>query len=96
MLPKNSLDLILLVDAYHEFTDPEAMLKKMHESLKADGVLVLIEFRKEDKKVPIKEDHKMSKAQIQKELSANQFKLVRSYDQLPWQHMLIYGKQSSK
>ncbi|MDD7986477.1 methyltransferase domain-containing protein [Lentisphaera marina] len=93
MLPKNSLDLILLVDAYHEFTDPEAMLKKMHESLKADGVLVLIEFRKEDKKVPIKEDHKMSKAQIQKELSANQFKLVRSYDQLPWQHMLIYGKK---
>jgi ubiquinone/menaquinone biosynthesis C-methylase UbiE len=63
MLPKNSLDLILLVDAYHEFTDPEAMLTKMRQSLKPDGVLVLIEFRKEDPKVPIKEDHKMIELQ---------------------------------
>ena len=53
---------------------------------------MLVEFRKEDMKVPIKEDHKMSKAQIQKELAANSFKLVRSYDKLPWQHMMIFGK----
>ncbi|WDE96819.1 class I SAM-dependent methyltransferase [Lentisphaera profundi] len=92
MLPKNSLDLILLVDAYHEFSDPENMLKKMRESLKPEGILVLIEFRKEDKNVPIKEDHKMTKAQVTKEMNANQFKLVRSYDKLPWQHMLFYGK----
>lgn len=92
MLPKGKVDLILLVDAYHEFTDPESMLKKMRASLSDNGVLALVEFRKEDKNVPIKEDHKMSKAQIQKELIANGFKLVRSYDKLPWQHLLFYGK----
>ena len=92
-LPKNSVDLILLVDAYHEFTEPEAMLKKMRESLKPNGVLVLVEFRKEDKTVPIKEDHKMTKKQMDKELTANGFKVVSSYDKLPWQHMVFYGKQ---
>jgi ubiquinone/menaquinone biosynthesis C-methylase UbiE len=92
-LPKNTVDLILLVDAYHEFTDPAAMLKKMHESLRPEGVIVLLEFRKEDKKVPIKEDHKMTKRQINKELEANDFTLVRSYEKLPWQHMLIFGKK---
>ena len=94
MLPKGKVDLILLVDAYHEFTDPGNMLKKMRESLSGNGVLVLVEFRSEDKSVPIKEDHKMSKAQIEKELSGNGFKLVRSYDKLPWQHLLFYGKSN--
>ncbi|MCM8529128.1 MAG: class I SAM-dependent methyltransferase [Lentisphaeraceae bacterium] len=92
MLPKGKVDLILLVDAYHEFTDPQSMLAKMRESLSENGVIALVEFRKEDKTVPIKEDHKMSKAQIEKELSANGFKLVRSYDKLPWQHLMFYGK----
>lgn len=92
MLPKGKVDLILLVDAYHEFTDPENMLKKMHDSLSENGVIALVEFRKEDKSVPIKEDHKMSKKQIDKEFTANGFKLVRSYDKLPWQHLLFYGK----
>jgi len=92
-LPKNSVDLILLVDAYHEFTEPEAMLKKMREALKPDGTLVLVEFRKEDKSVPIKEDHKMTKKQMDKELTANGFKEVRSYDKLPWQHMIFFGKK---
>lgn len=92
MLPKGKVDLILLVDAYHEFTDPENMLKKMRDSLTEKGVIVLVEFRKEDKSVPIKEDHKMSKAQIEKEMGANGLKLIRSYDKLPWQHLLFYGK----
>lgn len=91
-LPKTQVDLILLVDAYHEFTKPAEMLAKMYESLTENGVIVLVEFRKEDKKVPIKEDHKMSKKQILKELTANSYKLVRSYDNLPWQHMMIFGK----
>ena len=94
MLPKGKVDLILLVDAYHEFTDPENMLKKMRESLSENGVIALVEFRKEDKAVPIKEDHKMSKKQIDKEYTANGFKLVRSYDKLPWQHLLLYGKSN--
>jgi hypothetical protein len=54
--------------------------------------LVLLEYRLEDDTVPIKEDHKMSKEQIEKELSANHFRLTRSYDELPWQHMVFYKK----
>jgi ubiquinone/menaquinone biosynthesis C-methylase UbiE len=90
-LPRETVDLILLVDAYHEFTDPEAMLATMRASLKPDGVLALVEFRAEDPTVPIKRDHKMSKAQIDKELTANGFRLARSYDGLPWQHLVFYG-----
>ena len=92
MLPKGKVDLILLVDAYHEFTDPENMLKKMRDSLSEKGVIAIVEFRSEDPKVPIKLDHKMSKAQITKEYEANGFKLVRSYDKLPWQHLMLFGK----
>jgi len=92
MLPKGKVDLILLVDAYHEFTDPENMLKKMRESLSEKGVIAIVEFRTEDPKVPIKKDHKMSKEQILKEYKANGFKLVRSYDKLPWQHLMFFGK----
>ena len=95
-LPKKKIDLILLVDAYHEFTDPEAMLEKMRASLTEKGVLVLVEFRKEDPEVPIKPDHKMSKKQINKELIANGFKLIRSYDKLPWQHCMFFGKDDRK
>lgn len=92
-LPKNSVDLILLVDVYHEFSHPEFMLRSMREALKPDGVIVLVEFRLEDKDVPIKLLHKMSKAQVKKEMVANGFKLVRQFDKLPWQHMLFYGKE---
>lgn len=91
-LPANTVDRILLVDAYHEFSHPPQMLAEMRDALKADGQIVLVEFRSEDPKVPIKPDHKMSKAQVIKELNANGFKLVRSYDKLPWQHMLFFGK----
>ena len=90
-LPANTVDLILLVDAYHEFTDPVSMLRGMRQSLAPGGVLALVEFRAEDPAVPMKPDHKMSKAQIDKEMRANGFKLVHSYDDLPWQHMVFYG-----
>jgi cyclopropane fatty-acyl-phospholipid synthase-like methyltransferase len=92
-LPRNSIDLILLVDVYHEFSHPVTMLKAMHESLRPDGVIVLVEFRAEDPKVPIKPLHKMSKDQILKEIPANGFKLVKEFDKLPWQHMMFFGKQ---
>ncbi|MEE2642988.1 MAG: methyltransferase domain-containing protein [Planctomycetota bacterium] len=94
-LPKNSVDMILLVDVYHEFSHPEYMLKAMHESLKPGGVIVLVEFRLEDPDVPIKLLHKMSKQQVRKEMEANRFKLVKQFDKLPWQHMLFYGKAES-
>jgi ubiquinone/menaquinone biosynthesis C-methylase UbiE len=91
-LPPNSVDLILLVDVYHEFSHPVTMLKGMRESLRPDGVIVLVEFRSEDDSVPIKPLHKMSKKQILKELPANGFKLVKDYDKLPWQHMMFFGR----
>lgn len=89
-LPKAEIDLILLVDVYHEFSNPEEMLAEMRESLAPGGVIVLVEYRAEDDKVPIKPEHKMSKAQILKELPPNGFKLVKEFDKLPWQHMMWF------
>ena len=95
-LPINSIDLILLVDVYHEFSHPEQMLEAMRKSLKPDGVIVLVEFREEDPDVPIKPLHKMSKKQVNKELNANGYKLVKDFDGLPWQHMMFFVKDKSK
>jgi len=94
-LPKEKVDLILCVDVYHEFSHPEQMLRVMRRSLKPNGVIVLLEFRLEDRDVPIKLLHKMSKKQIMKELPANGFKLVREFDELPWQHMMFFGRDES-
>lgn len=91
-LPPNTCDMILLVDVYHEFSHPVQMLAGMRAALKPDGQLVLVEFRAEDENVPIKPEHKMTKAQINKEMNANGFKLVREYDGLPWQHLMFFGK----
>ncbi len=90
-LPPNSCDLILLVDVYHEFSHPEAMLTAMKKALKPGGQIVLVEFRAEDDSVPIKPEHKMSKAQITKEMNANGLKLAREFDGLPWQHMMWFS-----
>lgn len=90
-LPRAAIDLILCVDVYHEFTDPEAMLVAMRRSLRVNGQIVLVEFRAEDPAVPIKPEHKMSKAQVNKELTHNGFRLVREFDVLPWQHMMFFG-----
>jgi ubiquinone/menaquinone biosynthesis C-methylase UbiE len=94
-LPENSVDLFLMVDVYHEFSYPEQMLEAIHRALRPDGLIVLVEFRAEDDKVPIKPEHKMSLAQIEKEMTANKFRFVKSFDKLPWQHMVFYGKQST-
>ncbi|MHC4911194.1 MAG: class I SAM-dependent methyltransferase [Planctomycetota bacterium] len=90
-LAEKSVDLMLLVDVYHEMSHPEQMLAAMRKALKPDGRLVLLEFRAEDPKVPIKPLHKMTKAQILKEYEANGFELVKAYDGLPWQHMMWFG-----
>lgn len=94
-LPAGQIDMILLVDVYHEFSHPETMLAAMRRSLKPDGVIVLCEFRAEDPDVPIKPLHKMSKKQIMKELPANGFKLVREYEGLPWQHLMFFGRDDA-
>jgi ubiquinone/menaquinone biosynthesis C-methylase UbiE len=91
-LPKGKMDLILLVDVYHEFSNPEQMLSAMREALAPDGVCALVEFRAEDPNVPIKPEHKMTKAQIMKEWPANGFKLVKEFEGLPWQHLMFFGR----
>jgi ubiquinone/menaquinone biosynthesis C-methylase UbiE len=91
-LPHRSVDLILLVDVYHEFSHPEHMLAAMRDALKKDGRIVLVEYRAEDASVPIKPLHKMSREQIMKEFPANGFRLVDQFDRLPWQHMLFFTK----
>lgn len=92
-LPANALDLILLVDVYHEAPRPDLLLKDLRRALKPNGRLVLVEYRKEDRRVPINPLHKMSVRQILMELQANRFRLVERYEHLPWQHLLIFMKQ---
>jgi ubiquinone/menaquinone biosynthesis C-methylase UbiE len=95
-LPEDvSLDLVLMVDVYHEFSHPESMLWAIRNSLNKTGVIALLEYREEDPLVPIKPLHKMSKAQIMKEYQANGFKLVREYNDLPWQHLMFFARDDS-
>ncbi|MCA9444093.1 MAG: methyltransferase domain-containing protein [Candidatus Omnitrophica bacterium] len=91
-LEPNSIDLMILVDVYHEFSHPEQMLARIRESLKPTGQIALLEFRAEDPEVPIKPEHKMSKAQIMKEYTANGFELAREFNDLPWQHLMFFKR----
>jgi ubiquinone/menaquinone biosynthesis C-methylase UbiE len=91
-LPEEQIDLILLVDAYHEFSPPEEMLARMRASLKPAGRVALAEFRAEDPEVPIKPLHKMSKRQILKEWRAGGFRPVGQFDELPWQHLMFFAR----
>ena len=68
------------------------MLAAMRQALKPQGLMVLVEYRAEDPEVPILPLHKMSKAQIQKEMTANGFRLAKEFDKLPWQHMMFFGR----
>jgi SAM-dependent methyltransferase len=92
-LPTAAFDLILMVDVYHELSQPQAVLKRVREALKPDGRLVLLEFRKEDPKVPIREEHKMSIAEAKQELEAEGFALREVLHDLPWQHILIFQRK---
>ncbi|HEX4412311.1 MAG TPA: methyltransferase domain-containing protein [Lacipirellulaceae bacterium] len=94
-LPANSIDLVLLVDVYHEFSNPEEMLAAIRKSLKPNGRIALAEFRGEDPNVPIKPLHKMSKAQIMKEFPPNGFKLVEDFEKLPWQHLMFFERDDA-
>jgi ubiquinone/menaquinone biosynthesis C-methylase UbiE len=92
-LPDNTVDMMLLVDVYHEFSYPYEMALSMRAALKSGGKLVLVEFRSEDKSVPIKTIHKMSEAQAIKEFKAAGFTFDKNIDNLPWQHCMIFIKQ---
>ena len=91
-LPAGTIDLALLVDVYHEFWHPQEMLRSIRQSLKPNGRLVLLEFRKEDASLPILETHKMSVAGARTEVEAEGFTFDRVLEQLPRQHILIFRK----
>ena len=92
-LPKNSLDKILLVDVYHEFSYPAEMVGSIKNALKSNGQLFLIEYRGEDSSVQIKKIHKMTVKQSIKEMEAAGFRLKENIDNLPWQHCMIFEKK---
>ena len=92
-LPAGAVDLVLLVDVYHELAYPNEVMQRVRNSLKPDGRVAFIEYRKEDPAVPIKDVHKMSVAQLQKEMAAVGLVPVRRIETLPLQHILIFGKR---
>ena len=87
------LDLILLVDVYHEFSQPQQMLRKMRDALKPDGRLVLLEYRKEDPAIPIRPEHKMSVQEVKLELGAEGFEMSQAIETLPRQHIFVMTKK---
>jgi ubiquinone/menaquinone biosynthesis C-methylase UbiE len=91
-LPAGQLDLVLLVDVYHEFSQPQKMLQKIRETLKPTGRLVLLEYRKEDPAIPILIVHKMTVAEVRKELEAERFIFSQVIESLPRQHILIFNR----
>jgi len=91
-LPKGRVDLVLLVDVYHELSFPFEVMSKIRDALKPRGRVVLVEFREEDPAVRIKPVHKMSEEQAIKEMQAVGLKHVESIETLPIQHVMIFGK----
>jgi len=91
-LPDASVDLAIMVDVYHELLFPHEVLQALHKALKPNGRLLLLEYREEDPAIPIKELHKMSVTQANKELAANGFELDQRKEFLPIQHFLLYRK----
>ena len=91
-LPAAAIDLAIMVDVYHELSEPQKMLQQLREAIKPGGRLVLLEFRAEDPDVPILREHKMSKAQVKLEVENEGFKQTRVFDDLPWQHLFVFTR----
>jgi SAM-dependent methyltransferase len=91
-LPPDSVDLMLLVDVYHEFSHPWEMTRAMVRALKPGGRLVLVEYRAEDPRVPIKPVHKMTEAQVRKEMAVHPLRWEATLNTLPRQHIVIFRK----
>lgn len=95
-LPASTLDLIVMVDVYHEFTYPYEMTVNMVKALKPGGRLVWVEFKAEDKSVPIYEAHKMSVVQIKKEALVHpELEWTSTHSELPWQHVITFTKKKT-
>lgn len=91
-LPAAAVDLVLMVDVYHEFEFPEEMMQAICRALKPGGRVVFVEYRGEDPAVPIKRLHKMTEAQVKKEMTGLPLKWVRTIGALPRQHIIIFRK----
>jgi ubiquinone/menaquinone biosynthesis C-methylase UbiE len=91
-LPPATLDLVLMVDVYHEFSEPQRMLQHVRESLKPDGRLVLLEYRGEDPDIPIQPLHKMTVAQAKLEVEHEGFTMGRVQEDLPRQHIFTFTR----
>ncbi len=91
-LAENSVDMVLMVDVYHELAYPREMMQEIVAALKPGGRFVLLEYRMEDPSVPIKRLHKMSEEQAVKEMKAVGLKLRENMDNLPWQHFMVFVK----
>lgn len=92
-LPARGVDVVLMVDVYHELAYPYEVMTAVRKALKPDGRVVFVEYRKEDPKVAIKELHKMSVEQLEKEMQAVGMVRLRTVETLPLQHILIFGKR---
>jgi ubiquinone/menaquinone biosynthesis C-methylase UbiE len=88
-LPANSIDLAIMVDVYHELQEPQLFLQRLKPAFKPGGRLVLLEFRKEDPKIPILEVHKMSVAEVKQEMEAEGYAIDKVLEGLPWQHLIV-------
>ena len=94
-LPSDSIDVALMVDAYHEFSHPREMMLNLRDALVPGGRVYLVEYRKEDPSIPIKPLHKMTEAQARKEMTAVGFEWVATEDMLPRQHVMIFRNPSA-
>jgi ubiquinone/menaquinone biosynthesis C-methylase UbiE len=92
-LPTNSVDVVLLVDVYHEFDHPYEMMQSLVRALKPGGRIVWVEYRGEDPDVPIKPLHKMTEAQVRKEAALLPLQFVETIEKLPRQHIFIFKKK---
>ena len=94
-LPPGGVDLVLLVDAYHEFSHPREVMEHVATALRPEGKVILIEYRGEDPAVPIKELHKMTEAQARRELAAAGLRWVETRGILPQQHFMVFQKSAA-
>ncbi len=92
-LPKNSVDIVFMVDVYHELEYPREMMLELIKALKPNGKVILVEYRMEDPTLMIKRLHKMSLEQATKEMEAVGLELIENIGHLPWQHFMVFGKK---
>ena len=92
-LPKNSIDMAIMVDVYHELAYPYEVMSSIMQALKPRGRIIFVEYKAEDARVPIKPLHKMSEAQIKREAGVFALEWERTVSTLPWQHVVIFRKR---